>query len=239
MKNDISIVYYSACRIPEKFASNIRQHLLSFIPDETPIISVTHKPVDFGKNIVVDFPYSVYSIYRQILIGAKEANTEFVMCAEDDALYNLEHFSYRPPSDIFAYNSNCFRIDHEIFFHRTRSNMSMCIASRELMIETLEKRFERFPRTLTPEEMGNIGGFGEPGRFEHKYGLPTVKLEQFQTKIPTLVFNHRNNIGGVRKTRTRDAVQKGLQGWGRAIDLWCAMMDGEGMVYGNKEVVVA
>jgi len=99
----------------------------------------------------------------------------------------------------------------------------MCVAPRELMIETLEKRFEKFPRVMSREEMGAAGGFGEPGKFEEKYGLPKVKMTRFSTQIPTLVFNHRPSVGGVRKIMDKDTLRKELLHWGKAEDLWKEM----------------
>lgn len=218
--NDITLLYYSACLIEQKFGENIRNHLLSLFPEGAKIISVTHKPVDFGTNIVVDLPVSIYSIYRQILIGAKAADTPYIGCCEDDAIYVREHFEFRPPKDTFAYNLNRWIVNKDCFFHRNRANMCMCIAPRELLIDTLETRFRKFPNHMTPEEMGACGGFGEPGRLELKMGLPKVKMITFNTHDPTLVFNHRPSVGGVRKVTDRDTVRKELTRWGSASSLW-------------------
>jgi hypothetical protein len=216
---DLTVLYYTANLVEEPFASNVRKHLLSVIGNTT-IISISHKPIDFGENIcVAGFEISIYNIYKQILIGAKQAKTKYVMCAEDDALYNEQHIQYRPV-DAFAYNNNRWMVTSDIFFHRNRIVMSMCIAPTDLMIKTLEDRFSKFPKVMTPEEMGAAGGFGEPGRLEGRMGLPPVKMEIFSTVTPTLVFNHRPSVGGVRKITSRDVVQEQLPFWGRASDLW-------------------
>jgi len=223
---DITIIHYTANKIEDPFASNIRNHLLSWLPEGTPIISVSHKPMDYGENICIpDLEYSIYNIYVQILVGCKAAKTRYIMCQEDDALYNLEHFSHRPPDDTFAYNLNRWIIDNDIFFHRNRANMSMCMAPTALMIETLETRFEKFPNVMSRAEMGAVGGFGEPGRLEARMGLPPVKLEVFNTINPTLVFNHRPSVGGIRKVTNRDIVRNNLDPWGNAIDLWVKMYE--------------
>jgi len=218
--NDLTLIYYTASLVEERFANNIRQSLLLF---DLPIISVSQKPLDFGRNICVgDIGVSIYNIYKQVLIGARNADTEFVACCEDDALYNMEHFQRRSKKDTFAYNLNRWNVNEDLFFHRNRVNMSMCIASRELMVETLEKRFEKYPDPLIREK-GELIGFGEPGRSEAKLGLPGVKMETFNTRIPTLVFNHRPSVGGVRKLLKRDTVKKELPYWGEANDLWKRM----------------
>lgn len=233
--NDITIIHYTANKVEKQFAKNIRDHLLSWLPKSVPIISVSHEPIDFGQNIYVfGFEYSIYNIYRQILIGTQQVKTKYVMAHEDDALYNLEHFSHRPPDDTFAYNINRWNVNEDIFFHRNRANMSMCIAPTKLMVDTLEKRFEKFPRIMSREEMGAVGGFGEPGKFEVKYGLPEVKIERFSTKIPTLVFNHRPSVGGVRKITEKDTVVKDLPYWGNAKELWERMWGNE-IINSNRD----
>jgi hypothetical protein len=45
-------------------------------------------------------------------------------------------------------------------------------------------------------------------------------METFQTKIPTLVFNHRPSVGGVRRLLRKDTVKRELPQWGKAKDLW-------------------
>jgi hypothetical protein len=55
---------------------------------------VSQKPLDFGENICVgDVGMSSHNIRRHILIGAKNANTDYVALAEDDALYPEDHFN--------------------------------------------------------------------------------------------------------------------------------------------------
>lgn len=224
--NDLTIVYYTANRIEETFSRNVRNHLLSYLPKEVPIISVSHKPMDFGENICMsNLEPSIYNIYVQILKGAHSVKTKFMACCEDDALYNIEHFNHRPPEGYFAYNINKWMVNDDVFFHRNRVNMSMCIAHTDLMIDTLEKRFEKFPKVMTREEMG-VHGFGEPGKFESRYGLPEVKIETFMTEPATLTFNHRISVGGFRKLLPRDVVVRELAHWGKAEELWERMYNG-------------
>jgi hypothetical protein len=214
----ITIIHYTANRISERFAANIRAELLSWLPKQIPIISVSQKPLDFGQNICcANLEYSIYSIYQQILIGAEAASTPYIMCHEDDALYNTEHFLCRPPLDTFLYNQHRWIIDHDIYFLRHRTNMSGCIAPRVLLIRTLKERFDKY-KSL-PEGLP----FGEPGRFERQLGLTPVKIKRIKTKTPTIVFNHKKGVGGVRRPRmgkNGDIITSELPYWGRASDLW-------------------
>ncbi len=225
--NDITLLYYTSNTAPERFLANIRGHLIEGPGKDLPIISVSQKPIDFGTNICVgEIGQSIYNIYKQILIGAKVAITPWIACCEDDSLYNLEHFSYRP-KDIFAYNINRLNIHKDIFFYRRRAGFCMCIAPTELLIKTLETRFQKYPERSDSSHLlrENLVGFGEPGRSEAKLGLPPVPLEIFTTKIPTMTFSHRYGVGGVRKIMARDIVTAEDPYWGKAIDLWNHMYD--------------
>src|SRR3990167_1123852 len=92
--SDLTCVYYTCNRIPERFANSVRTNLAEAARD-IPIISVSHKPLQFGENIVVDLPVHHLSIYRQALIGAKAATTKYAAFCEDDVLYSPEHFQHR------------------------------------------------------------------------------------------------------------------------------------------------
>lgn len=224
---DISILYYTCNRISDFFANNVRNHLLESSGGNIPIISISQKPIDFGENICVDgWEPSIYNIYRQILIGAKKAQTKYVACCEDDTLYVPEHFQCRPPDDIFCYNNNRWNIKRGFFYfryrrHPTSGGMCMCIASTELMVKTLEARFKKYP--TKPESMI---GFGEPGRYDHRLGLDRPKTIAFRTQIPTLTFVHRPSMGGVRKVSWKiDIIENEIPYWGNGRELWNKFYD--------------
>ncbi|SRR6266404_2190630 len=185
---DITIIYLTAGLIPETFAEYQRHTLLTAIGD-SPLISVTRKPLNFGVNVLDDGKKSVNNIYRQMLRAAKLATTDFIAIAEDDTLYPKEHFTiYRPDHDIFGYNFNRFSlftwsIPMYSAFHRI-SNCGL-IAPRKLTIEALTERFKKYPDG-TPDEFT-----GELGRIEEYLDLTIRKAEEFYTdKISIVQFNH-------------------------------------------------
>lgn len=217
MNNDLTILYYTANRITEYFATNVQQNI-SEASDGAMIISISHKPINFGHNIcVAGLEPATYNIYKQILMGAMLAKTPYIGCAEDDSLYTKEHFTYRPPLTAFGYNTNRWQVNSDVYFFRCRASMCMCIAPTELLIQTLCLRFAKFPRFLNREE---AVGWGEPGRKEKQLGLSSVELTTFETKTPLLTFNHRQSTGGVRRTLDRDTIRENLPPWGDAKDVW-------------------
>jgi len=226
--SDITILFYTANLPPEPFASNIRKALLE-VTRGIPIISISHKPMDFGTNICVgDLPHTHYSMFKQIWIGAQNAKTKYVACCEDDTLYTSRYFEYRPTDNVFAYNQNRYRVYKDCFAlrylgrHPTTSGMWNCIAPTELMVETLGKRFEKFPVS------GSLVHWGEPGRYDHRLGLPRPQSYRFYASIPNVTFSHRG-LGGKRPIISKyDTIERELPYWGKAEELWNRMWHGDG-----------
>ena len=213
MLDDITILYYTAGVLPDHVAAKVRAHLFSIVRG-LPIISVSQKPLDFGRNICVgDIGQSYYNCYKQILIGAKVAQTDFVICAEDDTLYPPEHFLHRPATNAFCYNKNMFYLEDEKFWHKWQTGMFACIAPAKLLIENLEARFAAAPVEPMPRSAQKYY-WHEPGKTD---GTPA---EYFETKIPIITFNYFAGLGGKAKSTVhRPMVKKGLESWGTAHDL--------------------
>lgn len=214
--NDISIVYYTANRISDSFAVNVRSHLLQSSGGNVPIISVSQKPIDFGENIwVKGLVPSVYNTYVQVLVGARCVKTQYVACCEDDCLYVPEHFEYRP-SNAFSYNTNRWNVDEEgVYFYKHSRLMCMCVCPTKLLVDTLEARFSKYP-----DPSACIPHLGEPGKYERQLRLPVVKMEEFKTENPCIHFNHRDSLGLRRGLRRRYEIIPRLEYWGNAQELW-------------------
>ena len=93
---DLTVIYYTSNKEKELFESRIRESILDMIGD-IPLISVSQKPIDFGKNICVgDVGVCGHNLFRQFQIGAKAAKTKYVCNVEADALYPKEYFEFTP-----------------------------------------------------------------------------------------------------------------------------------------------
>jgi len=88
-----TIVYYTSNRENESFERKIIERL----PQDMPIISVSQKPMNLGKNICVgDIGVSPENGFKQMLIGCEAATTPFVTFAEADTIYPPDYFNYQP-----------------------------------------------------------------------------------------------------------------------------------------------
>lgn len=239
---DLTLIYYTANRIDYAFMHAVRAELFKcFCGDDwddpvniakcPPIVTVTQKPDQWGRNICVgNIGASIYNVYRQVLIGARAAQTEFVACCEDDTLYAPSHFAYRSAPDTFAYDRSRWVITRRLsddgkrreafFYWRERTQMAMCIAPRALLIETLEEKFAKYPVPPVSTDVAKRAGWGEPGRYEKNLGLTLRKREYFDSPEPSITFNHSDSLMGRRKVNKDDIICTDLPPWGNANDLW-------------------
>lgn len=197
----------------------VQFQLLKAVGD-APIISVSHKPMNFGKNTVVDLPRHHLSIYKQALIGAKQAETKYIALCEDDVLYSPEHFKYRAQPGKFAYNLSHWGIytwqKEPVFSWKGRRNLGQLICERDLFIETMEERFAKHGDDV------DLSIWAEPSKYERHLGVTPREAEEFWTNPPNIMFSHEtalsyDNLGTRKKLGELRAVE--IPFWGKASDI--------------------
>jgi len=217
---DLTIVYYSANKLPEHIAQNFRRELVEAVGNMIPIISVTQKPIDLGKNICVgDIGQSYYNLYKQMYIGVQEVKTKYVATVEDDTLYVMEHFKYRPTSDdTISYNESMWFLDRDVFWNRKGTGTFGCIAPTQLLTKVLGQRYEKYPTEPMPRDSQKYK-WRDPGQ-DDKLGFKNQKTERFKTKIPLITLCYWNATHGWPKHRSRTSKVVGsLKYWGSAVEL--------------------
>lgn len=145
-----TILYYTANRENPEFEKKIQETLLENCGN-LPIISVSQKPISLGKNICVgDVGHSYLNEFRQILIGAKKAKTDYLVMAEADFLYPKEYFSFEPSGENLYRYSNVWIIfkNGVSRTYRLESSNGAQICRREYIIDTIEKYLEGQPEWI-------------------------------------------------------------------------------------------
>ena len=132
-----------------------------------PIITVTQKPIDFGKNIVLDLERSVLSMYKQILKGLEEADTEYIFQIEHDLLYHPSHFNFTPNgNDYYYFDRNLWRMDVDtgkaVYYQADVPSM-MC-AKRSLLIEHYKLKVDY----ISKHGHSSALGFSPPKGFQRR-----------------------------------------------------------------------
>ena len=168
-----TIIYYTDHSLAEPLFTFCQKHLKRTAGD-MPIVSVSHTPIDLGKNIAIGKrKRSWLLLYKQLLRGVEEADTEYVAMAEHDCLYTAEHFNFIPErDDTFYYNENTMFVQWAQKNHPELKGMysrwplqrlalSSLICNRQLLIDTLNQRLDLLDRDR--KLVREIVFAGEPG----------------------------------------------------------------------------
>lgn len=217
---DLTAIFLTVNEVPEKWAAYHRQVLLEAIGD-SPLISISKKPMDLGINILQTEPRSYSNVYRQILKGAKMAITDFIAVVEDDTLYSPDHFLFRPQKDEFAYNMNHWSVytwGKATYSWKPRRGNYSLVAPRLLVIEALEERFAKYPDG-TPDDIT-----GEMGRamIEKKMRITVRKAVEYYSKISIINFAHDNGFDYLQKNHRKafgNLLAYDIPHWGKAEEL--------------------
>ncbi|MBI2049661.1 hypothetical protein HYT32_02025 [Candidatus Roizmanbacteria bacterium] len=212
-----TIIYYTSNRENPEMEQKIIDDMLSKKGD-LPIISVSQKPMDLGRNICVgDVGLSYLNAQKQILIGAELATTDYVIIAESDFLYPPEYFNFKPTGDnIYRYNNvwiMWLKRNGVSRFYKKKQSEGAQIVKREFLIDILRKHLRGYPDWYdrptnefsprhTPYHRIPIAYYGGNPAISIKSGLG-VNL-----KTGTLggAENKRNNLpywGDVQKLRAK------------------------------------
>lgn len=190
-----------------------------------PIISVSQKPLDFGKNIVMELERAVLSIFKQILRGCQETDTQYVFLLEHDVLYHPSHFDYTPQdNNTFYYDHNRYSVCDEtgksVFYHTDVP--SMMVASRELLI----KHYSKCVKWVEKEGWKSKYGYSPPK------GVPKDMKEgrrdTWMSLLPSLDIRRKDAWSRKRMSRKQFRNPRGHRGW-KEVD----EVEGWGAIHGR------
>jgi hypothetical protein len=187
--NDLTLLFITAGKVPEKWKA-FHAEQLAKLP--YPIITLRDEE-KMGYEM----------IYKRMLEGAKKATTPYVAIIEDDVLYPPEHFKFRPPLDTFAYNQHrwaLFTWGVPTYNWRNRKSNCSLIAPRELMIEALEERFEKYPNGIPKEWCGELGR----ENVERWLGVTRRKSVEWHSTVAVVQINHDDGTEPRQKKHRKD-----------------------------------
>jgi hypothetical protein len=180
---DTTIIYYTSNKETPEFEQRIIDSLLK-VSGDLPIISVSHKPMNLGKNICVgDVGISGFNMFRQVLIGCEAAKTKFVISAEADCLYPPDYFQFIPERDDICYrNANTYLLGlrRDYFYKKFEGGTWSQAIGREFYINRLGYLFENAPEWSIEEK--NFPK--ERGKGEDIFKI--TEIEKFETEYPCI-----------------------------------------------------
>jgi len=194
------ILYYSHNTIDGTKLNNACRESLAV---GLPITSVTHKPINFGNNIIFDQSKVFNPMIEQIILGLESMTEDYVYLVEHDCLYHSSHFnSY---FDSITYNINVWRLT-PLGYHKCCSEapvLSACSGPRRLLLEAMKDKLaicKQFKEIIY-----------EPGRDDD------IDFKTYISKIPCIDVRHnKNTTSGWSKCHTHIKM---LPYWGDALEL--------------------
>jgi len=186
-----AILYYTDNSLDNKLLGIVVKDNLRKISADlgVGIISVTQKPIVFGKNICVgEKPRNQISMMEQIVIGLQTLPSDcYVFLCEHDCLYHKSHFVFDKPRkpDTIYYNINLFRSTPEGYEGNRSSahRLSMCSA----MAGVLLKHFVEAIKIAKDKGIYWLRCV-EPGRSR---GIAEVPIETYKSDSPVIDIRHK------------------------------------------------
>ena len=202
-----TIIYYTSNRENPEFERRVQENLLK-VCRGLPIISVSQKPINLGKNICIgDVGTSGFNMFRQVQIACEEAKTSFVISAEADCLYPPDYFQFIPPKlDLPYRNSNLYVMPdrRDFFFYKKEGATHAQIVGREFYLKVLKKLFKGAPKWSSQEKNFPKERCGKADIFD--------EILYWQTKNP--VFQVKTHKGMRYYTHSDRTPIPSLPYWG-------------------------
>lgn len=194
---DKGIIYYTDSELEDAIAIPVRERIAGA---GLPIVSASLKPLDFGKNIVIDGKRGYVTMMRQIIAALEASTAKYVFFCEHDVLYNKSHFDFVPPrDDIFWYNRNVWRWmvgESTAIRHDRMIPLSSMCCNRELALRFYRYRWQKMEETGLDAFRSNQSslmrkwGF-EPGTKKRKRGgLTDDDFDTWSSEKPLIDIRH-------------------------------------------------
>lgn len=225
-----TILYYTHNLCDEKIFKTVQYRLLNI---GLPIVSVSLKPMDFGKNIVLNLEPGAVTLTKQILEGLYNVDTDYVFFCEHDVLYHKSHFDFKPSrDDTFYFNTNNWRWDYPkdryITYDGLRSLSGMC-ANTKLALKHYKKRLDLIEKNgygneRDPYWARKIGY--EPCKSKKRGGFSDNKCDNWRSEHPNIDIRHGGTMTKPKVTLSsfkhqptgwKEATFNQLTGW---TDIW-------------------
>jgi hypothetical protein len=221
VENIATILYYTSNKEESLFEERIRNLILEN-SNGLPIVSVSQKPIDFGKNICVgEIGASGFNMFRQVLIGCKACDSKFIISAEADCIYPPDYFTSIPCVENKCYrNKNLYVMPQHrtLFWKKEEGATHSQIVGREFYIETLEKLFEGEPEWDVKIEQKNFPKEKTHGKLEDVFKKKDIEF--YETYNPVVQIKTSQSM---RNYTVSDRVDR------REIPFW-----GSGAEFRNK-----
>lgn len=212
-----SIVYYTDNRLDERVSTAVQSQLNSINAE---IISVSLKPICFGKNIVLNYERGYLTMFRQILAGIEASQSEIIFFAEHDVLYSPSHFEFRPPDRTkIWYNLNVWQLrstDGHLVYWDAKRTSQLC-AYRDVLLEHYRKRVERVEKDGFSRRIGF-----EPASHHRPERIDDLESDTWKSAFPNVDIKHGQNLTEARWSTDQFRSKRSCKNWAEtdSLDGW-------------------
>lgn len=190
------IIYYTDNRLDEKIFKAVQEQLLKA---RLPIVSVSLKPIDFGKNIHLPLQRGYETYFRQIITALENSESDIIFFCEHDVLYHPSYFDFTPEKkDTYYYNLNVWRWKYPENHCVTwdAHQVAQLCSYKEVALEWYRKKLasyqeDAFDRKFEPEDKFEEWRSVEPN-IDIRHGNTLTKskwtLKDFRNKLTAVNF---------------------------------------------------
>lgn len=205
----MTIIYYTSSRENEAFEKKIREQIIR-ASGGLPIVSVSQKPINFGKNICVgDVGVSGFNALRQIQIACENTTDDYVICTEADCLYPPDYFAFKPDGKDIYRNTNTYLMGYkrDYFWKKSEGGLWSQIVKRYFYLDRLRKIFEGEPQWDATKK-----------NFPKEKGMKLFdEMTYFETKNPCISF--KTGMGMRRFSHSDRTPIQNITFWGNGEEL--------------------
>jgi len=208
------IIFYTDNKVNIKLGVKCRKQILKA---GLPIISVSHKPMNFGTNIVYKGESGYLAYHKQILMALEASTADIVYFCEHDVLYHPSHFDFTPPKkDVYYYDFNFWRVraSDNFAIHYDTHQVNLICGYRELLLKHYREKVRRIEKDGFTMRMGF-----EPGCNNRSERIDDVKAESYYAKEPSLDIRHDTNLTRSRWSKSEFRNQSSCRGWKEVKDI--------------------
>jgi len=205
------IVYYTDNTLDPKIMKACQDQISECVKKKYRIFSVGLKRTEFGDFITLPLERGPLSMFKQILKGLKEQDTDIVFLCEHDVLYHKSHFDFIPPDkNTFYYNENVWflRLKDGHGLHYDAKQLSGLCAYREPLIKHFEERVKLVEKQGYSRQIGYEPMTHNRIKWKNKY-----KCDGWKSKHPNIDIKHGGNLAGSRWKKEQFRNQKFTAGW--------------------------
>ena len=202
------IIFYTDNRLNLKIAHRVQRQLKRI---GLPIVSVSLKPMTFGKNTCLPLKRGHLTMFKQILTALEASTEDIVYFCEHDVMYHTAHFDFVPENaETFYYNTNVWKIRDDglaLWVNNCRQVSGICV-HRLTAIQHYKERIAYVEEHGFQRKMGF-----EPGTHD-RVAFPTrFTSSAWEAKYPNLDIRHSGILTANRWSPDLFRDKRNCQGW--------------------------